>query len=189
VIALFVACRLILAATFLVSGSGKFVGGGDQLANALRLSVPRLLARAGAVAVTPLEFLVAALLLFGDERTFEIGLVGSAGLLIVFSGWMVSVLLRGLQLQCSCFGPSGAAVGWWQVARNVGLAVVAVAGLMVAPSSHATVGSSVWGSLALMAGALLLVLGVAVRRAAPALVLSFEQVRAEVASQEDAYVG
>jgi hypothetical protein len=160
------------------------VGGGDQLANALRLSVPRLLARAGAVAVTPLEFLVAALLLFGDERTFEIGLVGSAGLLIVFSGWMVSVLLRGLQLQCSCFGPSGAAVGWWQVARNVGLAVVAVAGLMVAPSSHAT-----GGSLALMAGALLLVLGVAVRRAAPALVLSFEQVRAEVASQEDAYVG
>jgi len=187
VTAFVVACRLVIAATFLVSAAGKFVGGGDQLANALRLSVPHFLARAGTVAVTPLEFLVAALLLFGDERIFEIGLVGSAGLLIVYSLWMGSVLFRGLQLQCSCFGPSGAAVGWWQFARNLGLTAIAVAGLMFAPSSDATVGSSGWTKLALAAAALLLILGVAVRRAAPALMLSHERIRATPDQKEDAY--
>jgi hypothetical protein len=191
VIAFFVGCRLVLAATFLVSASSKFVGGGDELANALRLSVPRFGARAAAVVVIPLEFLVAALLLFGNTRTFEVALIVAVGLLVVFSGWMVSVLLRGLQVQCSCFGPNGAAVGWRQVARNALLVAVGLAGLVLVPSGRDVVGTSVWSGLALAAGATLVVFGVAVRRAIPALVLSLEQVTggSSTTTTGDSYVG
>lgn len=185
-----VAFRLVLAATFLVSASGKFVGGGDQLGNALRLSVPRPLARVSALAVTPLEFLLAALLLFGNKRTIEIGLGGSAGLLLVFSAWMASVLIRDLQLQCSCFGPSGAAVSWRHVARNGVLIAVALAGLLLVPTSRDPLGTTTWTGLAVAAGALLIVLGVALRRAFPALAFSVEQVtEAMNHEREDAYVG
>jgi hypothetical protein len=190
VIAVFVTCRLFLAATFLISGSAKFVSGGDQLANALSLSVPRRLARVGAVAVTPLEFLIAALLLFGDARTFEIGLVGSAALLIVFSAWMVSVLFRGLQVRCSCFGPNGAAVSWRSVARNLALVAVAVVGLASVSNGSDPLGSSLWSGLALAGAALLLIFGIAVRRALPALALSLEQVSGAVNEErKDAYAG
>ncbi|HZT85691.1 MAG TPA: MauE/DoxX family redox-associated membrane protein [Gaiellaceae bacterium] len=189
-IALFVLCRLLLAATFLVSASGKFIGGGDQLGSALRLSVPRPVARLGASAVTPLEFVVAALLLFGNEGTFEIGLVAAAGLLLVFTGWMISVLLRGLEVECSCFGPTGVAVGWRSVARNALLVSLALADLMVMPSGGGAIGTSLWSALALAACAVLVILAVAMRRAIPALALSLEQVRQEGHKQgEDAYAG
>ena len=172
----------------LIAGSGKFIGGGDQLASALRLSVPRLLAYVSAVVVVPLEFLVAALLLFGDKRTFEMGLVGSAALLAAFSAWMLSVLFRGLQVQCSCFGPSGAAVGWPQLARNALLVAIALTGLLVAPSGRDPVGTSVWSALALAAASVLIMFAVAVRRAVPALALSVEQVRNAYSQQGgDAY--
>jgi Methylamine utilisation protein MauE len=188
VIAVFIACRLSLAATFLISGSGKFIGGGDQMASALRLSVPRLLARVTAALVIPLEFLLAGLLLFGDERTFEIGLAGSAVLLILFSAWMLTVLFRGLQVQCSCFGPSGAAVGWSQLARNAVLVAIALTGLLLAPSGRDAVGTTVWSALALAAASVLIMFVVAVRRAVPALALSVEQVGGAYSQQgDDAY--
>lgn len=188
--ALFVACRLVLAATFLVALTSKFVSGGNELDNALRLSVPRLLARAATVAVIPLEFAVAALLLLGETMTFEAGLVAAVCLLIVFSGWTLSVLLRGLQVQCSCFGPKGAAVGWRQLARNGLLIAIALTGLVVTPSRSDGVGTSVWSGLTLVGGALLIMFAIAVRRAIPALVLSFDQVRETLNPRgEDVYAG
>jgi hypothetical protein len=187
----FVACRLILAGTFLVSASGKFVGGGDALGNALRLSVPRFLAGVAAMTVTPLEFVAVALLLFGNARTFEVGLVAAAGLLMLFSGWMFSVLLRDLRLQCSCFGPQGAAVGWRKVLRNAVLIGVAVTGLLTVPSDGGGgIGSSVWSGLALAGVAVLITFGVAVRVASPTFLLSMEQLGDAVNQQEgDAYAG
>ncbi|HEU5215070.1 MAG TPA: MauE/DoxX family redox-associated membrane protein [Gaiellaceae bacterium] len=187
---LFVASRLVLAATFLISASSKFAGGRDELTSALRLSVPRFGADAAAAVVTPLEFLVAALLLFGNTRTFEVTLGVATGLLVVFIAWMVSVLLRGLEVQCSCFGPNGAAVSWRQIGRNALLAFVGVAGLLLAPSGRDVVGTSVWSALPLAVGAALIVFGVVVRRAIPALVLSLDQVSGgSHTTTGDAHVG
>lgn len=177
----FILCRTLLAATFLLSASGKFFSGNDAFRNALALSVPRPLARVGEAFVIPLEFMTAAVLLFGNRQTFEVGLAAAAVLVSVFTGWMVSVLLRDLQLQCSCFGPRGAAVGWPQVGRNILLLTCAAVGLLIAPTGHDAVGGSVWSGLVLGVGALLLVLAVGLRRAIPSLVLSLEQMREAVA--------
>jgi len=167
-------CRLVVAATFLLSAATKFLGGGDSLAGALRLSVPQWLARIATAAVTPFEFLVAALLLIGNRTTFQAGLVLAASLLLIFAGWMVSVLLRRLELRCSCFGPGGAAVGWRHVVRNLLLTAVALVGVVFTSSSPGGLGTSVCEALVMVSAALLIVSGVALRIAAPALMLSFE---------------
>ncbi len=71
-----------------------------------------------------LELVVAAALLVGVHARGA-ALVAIA-LLVVFAGGMAQAILRGIDLDCGCFGAATRAqVTWWSVGRNAGLSVAA----------------------------------------------------------------
>jgi len=71
-----------------------------------------------------LELVVAAALLLGVQARGA-ALVAIA-LLVVFAGGMAQAILRGIDLDCGCFGAATRAqVTWWSVARNAGLSAAA----------------------------------------------------------------
>jgi uncharacterized membrane protein YphA (DoxX/SURF4 family) len=74
-----------------------------------------------------LELTVAAALLWPRWR--REGAVVAAGLLVVFCAALGSVLWRGIDLECGCFGRENPATPAWALARNAGmLGLAAVAG-------------------------------------------------------------
>lgn len=71
-----------------------------------------------------LEVVVALALLTGVHARGA-ALVAVA-LLVVFAGGMAQAILRGIDLDCGCFGAATRAqVTWWSVARNAGLSAAA----------------------------------------------------------------
>lgn len=53
------------------------------------------------------------------------GAVLAGGLLVVFCAALGSVLWRGIDLECGCFGRGSAATPAWALARNAGMLVLA----------------------------------------------------------------
>jgi putative oxidoreductase len=75
-------------------------------------------------ATVPMIELVAALaLVSGRERMSRAGAIVLAGLTVAFIGLIASVIVRGIDLQCGCFGKQEAAdaVGWPTLVRDVAL--------------------------------------------------------------------
>lgn len=73
------------------------------------------------------EVAVAAALVWPGWR--REGSVLAGGLLLVFCAALGSVLWRGIDLECGCFGRGNAATPAWALARNAGLlALAALAG-------------------------------------------------------------
>ncbi|MCS6797378.1 MAG: DoxX family membrane protein [Myxococcota bacterium] len=120
------AARLVLAAIFATAAVPKLVQP-DAFAAALDNYhlLPAALVGPVAVAVPVVELVLAASLLTGvDARGAA---VVAAGLLVVFGVAMASALVRGIDVECGCFGGRVAArVGVWPIVRNAGLVVLAV---------------------------------------------------------------
>jgi hypothetical protein len=87
------------------------------------------------------------------------GLVVALGLLMVYTAGLAAVRIRGLSVACNCFGASNRPVSWYDVARNILLAGVSIAGLAAAPVSLSAMDTVLVGMVAL--GAALIVANLA----------------------------
>lgn len=128
--------RVGFFALFLWAGSLKLL---DPSAFAQDIShyrvVPDKLVPALAVGLPVLECVVALALL---TRAYLRGAAWlGAGMLALFAGAMAQAKLRGIDLDCGCFGRDITdPVSWGKVALNTGLAMLAV---WVASSTHESV--------------------------------------------------
>jgi uncharacterized membrane protein YphA (DoxX/SURF4 family) len=113
------ALRLLIGTVFLVASADKV---GNPAAFATSIGNYKLVSHEVAmVAATVLpwmELLCAFGLLFGVAVRGS-SLVGAV-LLVVFTGAVISGVLRGLDISCGCFtqDPSVHKIGWWKVAEN-----------------------------------------------------------------------
>ncbi|MGW6918022.1 MauE/DoxX family redox-associated membrane protein [Kitasatospora sp. NPDC054939] len=149
---LLLAARCVIAAVFAASALGKLRAPGE-FAAALRGMevVPDRLAGATAVAV-PLVEVALALLVWASEPLTTWGFVLSAGLIALFVGVLVSVLRRGIDASCSCFGSSTAPVGRAHVVRNLVLLAVAATGLAASATGAGAPAEAAGAALAVLAG-------------------------------------
>jgi hypothetical protein len=153
---LVVFARSVLALVFVVAAVGKLRDRAAFVASVRELRVAP--AAPVAAAVVAAELLVVLLLVPGRPAATAAGLALAAGLLLAFTAAVVSALRRGLAAGCRCFGASTASpYGRRHVARNLALAVVAVAGAAAAPADPAVTGPVVLAAVPLAALAALVV--------------------------------
>jgi uncharacterized membrane protein YphA (DoxX/SURF4 family) len=118
--------RLTLAAIFFYTGGTKVmdpVGFATDIDN-YRLLPPALVGVA-AVGLPVLELVVGVALL--TPRYVAGAAVLSALMLCLFAGGMAQARLRGIDLDCGCFGAAGdSPVSWNKVAIDVGLAILSM---------------------------------------------------------------
>lgn len=132
--------RTILAAVFLWAGIAKAMHREDFF-NAVAhygLLSPNAAYRL-VLALPWVEMALAVALVFPLRRVRLAGALASLGLLVVFTGGLVSLWAQGKHVNCGCFGGSGQSHPAWSVLRNAGLIVCAVAalrGTLVTPSRH-----------------------------------------------------
>ncbi|MFE2721756.1 MauE/DoxX family redox-associated membrane protein [Kitasatospora sp. NPDC059327] len=127
--------RCVLAAVFAVSALAKFRAP-REFASALRAMavVPERLAGVTAAAVPVVE-VAAGLLVWAPKPIATWGFVLSGVMFAIFAVVLVSVLRRGLDVSCSCFGASGVPVSRAHVGRNLVLLGIAGAGLVASAGS------------------------------------------------------
>jgi len=128
--------RVGLCGLFLWAGSTKLIDPGTFAQDISHYRVlPEKLVPALAVGLPVLECVVALALL---TRAYLRGAAWlSAGMLALFAGAMAQAKLRGIDLDCGCFGREMAdPVSWSKVALDAGLAMLAA---WVARSAHDSV--------------------------------------------------
>jgi uncharacterized membrane protein YphA (DoxX/SURF4 family) len=119
------AMRIVLGALFVWASTTKIpdmAGFAENVAN-YRM-VPAALVPGVAAAVVGIE-LVAGLALIANVWSRAAALV-LAGLLAVFTAGVTSVVVRGIDVACGCFGGTAPAT-WWTVLRDVALLGLAIA--------------------------------------------------------------
>lgn len=126
--ALDILLRLFLGGVFLVAAAGKvmdpikFLGGVSQYGMLHGWSLPL-----AAASMPGIEIVTGIGLVLGWKTRANALLI--AGLLIVFMSAMASAMLRGLELDCSCFdllGAGKAMVGWGTQFRDLALLLPAL---------------------------------------------------------------
>jgi hypothetical protein len=90
------------------------------------------------------EFAVVALVSIGDPLLI-FGFSLAIGLLLLFCLALVSVLARGIRTTCNCFGTSTKEISAFDVWRNIGLMICALAGVAMLIGTK-----SVWDPLSLL---------------------------------------
>lgn len=134
--------RVALAAVFAIASLAK-IGNTEAMVRAVRAYqiLPEGAVRPVAYAVPYLELALAILLLLGIGTRLVAAVVFV--LLLVFIGAVSSAGLRGLKIDCGCFGGGGAVTQTHylrEIARDVGLLVVA-GWLLVFPVSRLSLDS------------------------------------------------
>lgn len=117
--------RLLLAATFLIAGVSKLVGGVSTSRKALvEFAVPSWFAGSTSIALPWVELGIACVLLpMGSAR---IGALSAFGLLLTFCLAIAVNLSLGRRPRCNCFGQLHAKpIGWTTFGRNAILAALA----------------------------------------------------------------
>ena len=129
------AAQIAIAVVLLAAAGGKMVRG-RELAGALRLSrVPALPSRVLSILVPAMELCLGVLVLVTRGRALQATFVGCALLLGAFSGWLLWVRAKNLDIRCSCFGASKKVITSVTVGRNLFLLALAVAAALGAGSS------------------------------------------------------
>jgi putative oxidoreductase len=86
--------------------------------------LPLALENLAAMTLPWIEIVTALTLLTGVRS--RAGARAALGLLVVFTIAVVLAVVRGLDIECGCFGTADATrVGWTKIAENVGLIVIA----------------------------------------------------------------
>lgn len=118
--------RIGLAALFLWTGAQKLLEPGAFAASIANYRVlPELLVGAVAIGLPVLEVVVGLALLVPLYARGAAVIV--AALLVVFAAAMAQSKLRGIDLDCGCFGAEQQSqVSWLKVTVNLGLAMLAV---------------------------------------------------------------
>jgi methylamine utilization protein MauE len=126
---LLLVCQLLLAVVLLVAATGKLINS-EQFAAALRLShLPKALITPLMVLTPILELCLAFGLVLSTSYLLPLIMIGTAGLLSVFTLWMLTVYARGLRLRCGCFGAGGSDIGLRTILRNALLVAVSLGSL------------------------------------------------------------
>lgn len=127
--------RLLAGGALLVAGAIKLTGGPLAFALSIRSFdlVPDALALASAYFLPWFEIGLGAALVAGIWNR-QAGLL-AAGVYAIFTAALASVILRGMDVDCGCFGDlfGGSTVSWMTIARNglfvaASLAVLALGG-------------------------------------------------------------
>jgi uncharacterized membrane protein YphA (DoxX/SURF4 family) len=128
-------CRVIVGALFIWAATTKIPdlhGFGEEIAN-YRI-VPTALVPLLAVALPGIELLAGALLILGLWSRAAAGIISA--MLVVFIVALSQALLRGINLQCGCFGGADEAT-WFTVIRDVARLVPAALVLWKGPGRWA----------------------------------------------------
>ena len=129
--------RAVLAVVFLYAGVVKLVDPASLATSIARFQmVPLFLVHPLALALPPFEVVCGLALLAGPwkrQATF-----GITALCAVFLVALISAAIRGLDVDCSCFGSTSSEPLWWLIVRDVVLLAVAGAGYL----QHARFGTT-----------------------------------------------
>src|ERR1019366_9692962 len=111
-------CQIVLAAILLIAAIGK-VRHTQQLVQALRVSsISQFFVSPIATIIIILEAELVLGLVLGSQRMLPFIFGGTFLLLGAFTGWLISVYRRQLNVECGCFGASRAKVGKGSIMRN-----------------------------------------------------------------------
>jgi thiol-disulfide isomerase/thioredoxin len=117
--------RALLALVFAVAGVAKLVDRSGSRQAMRAFGVPQRLSAPAAVVIPMAELAVAIALL--PLATAVVGAVGAAVLLSAFGLAIAAAMIRREAPECNCFGQlHSSPAGWRTLARNAGLAAVAV---------------------------------------------------------------
>jgi uncharacterized membrane protein YphA (DoxX/SURF4 family) len=121
---LLVVARVGIAAVFLYTGAVKTLDPASFAQDIANYRVlPDALVGPSALLLPPLELAAGAGLLLRGYRAGAAVLAGA--MLLVFAFAMAQARLRGIDLDCGCFGAAvGAQVSWEKVALDLGLAIL-----------------------------------------------------------------
>jgi methylamine utilization protein MauE len=180
------ACQLILASILILAAGGKMLRA-DEFMAAIRLSyLPRSVVFPIAIGVPTIEFLLAVALLVSSAQSLVVAFLSTAGLFIAFTAWMSQVVLRGLRLQCGCFGGNSPEIGPHTILRNAMLTAIAIVGTLLAWNvSSPLPAPSFWLLTIVLSGALGLTFVQSLRLGIPAMVLSGNSLLGGQSTQED----
>lgn len=123
------ASRVILGGLFILAGVLKLQNPlhFKQAILAFKITTPEHLTTLATFALPWTELLAGVLLVIGWWARPAAGVL--ALMLAAFISAMASVMLRGIDTHCSCFGklefPCGSSVGWCQIIRNSALLLLA----------------------------------------------------------------
>lgn len=116
--------RLVLAVVFFLAGAAKLADRAGSRATLVSFGLPRSLAPLFGIALPMLELGVAIALLPAASAPW--GALGALFLLGAFSAAIVTLLIRGREADCRCFGQlHSSRVKWSTLARNLALALIA----------------------------------------------------------------
>jgi uncharacterized membrane protein YphA (DoxX/SURF4 family) len=114
-------CQVLLGALFVWAGASKVFDPGAFACAISQYQLPLLSpasVRTLAVVLPWIELVVGLALFFA--------VFGRSGaLLLAFTGIEAAAMARGLAIDCGCFGPGGAKVGWGTLLRNLGMLLLA----------------------------------------------------------------
>lgn len=129
-------CQLVLAVVLLVAAMSKLAYP-QQFIAALRASVaaPTWFVYPIAVIAIVFEVELALTLIFSTAWSLPLSFVGALLLLGAFTGWLVLVYRRKLQVQCGCFGVSHSHVNKGSILRNLILMGISATGCFLALST------------------------------------------------------
>ncbi len=141
--------RLILGGLFAFAAFNKLIAKGEGPATssgpqgfawtikAFKLDLPDWAVLTSTFTTPWIEIIAGAMLILGIWTRGAALVIG--GLLVVFIALLLSVLYRGLNVDCGCFGDMSpfcpAKVGWCNIIQNVGMLAAAIA--IMATRRHA----------------------------------------------------
>ncbi len=129
---LLLGCQIVLAAILLIAAVGK-VRYTQQLVMALQVSaVPQFFVFPLAMIIILLEAELALGLVLSVQGMLPFAFGGTFLLLGAFTGWLISVYRRQLNVECGCFGASRAKVGKGSIVRNTVLIGISTSGFFLA---------------------------------------------------------
>ena len=168
------AVQLLLATTFLVSGSAKALSSaGMQGALAVTGLGARPIRLLG-LTIPLMELAIAIGLLFGSTGSVRVALGLCAIVSLAFSGWVAAVLARDQKVACGCFGTSSRPISRRTLLRNLALTGVAAAATVGSiPIEPIHLQATAESALLLIGAVTVVFFGSAFRLARPALMLSW----------------
>ena len=122
-------CRITIGLVFAASFLGKARNFASYERTIIGFNiVPRQLARVAAILLLGGELAVLVLISMGDFL-LAIGFSLAVALLLIFTGALISVLVRRICTSCNCFGESDKLITPFDILRNVGFILCALVGL------------------------------------------------------------
>lgn len=176
-------CQLLLATVMLLAATGKMLNG-EQFLTALRVGyVPQSLVIVIAVLTPAMEFCLAVGLVLSPPSLLPISLMVCTAVLVLFTGWMLAVSLRGLRVKCGCFGAGGADVGPSTIGRNIALIIISLGGLLLTLSHQSLLPApSFWMVITVLSCCMSIMLLRALQQGKGALTLSLTQLEQDQSS-------